>query len=246
MTRNVTMALRPLSPYRGALSAKDVADGINAAVRNARRLATDARILIDARRYASAAALAVLSMEESGKIPSLRSLALARTPVELASAWGEYRKHRVKNAAWIASELAAKGAGHLTGFADAITREREHMDVADLTKHLSLYTDCYNKGHWSEPPVAIDGNAATVLVHIAEVSCAKHEVTEREIDLWVEYVGPAWQSNQMPEALLRWAQAMEKEGLGTPDVGDVEKSVAVPTMAEYDNPALGGGKKYKH
>ncbi len=208
------------------------------------RLATDARILLDARRYASAAALAVLSMEESGKIPALRSLSLARTPIELASAWGEYRRHRVKNAGWIASELAAKGAGHLTGFADAVSREREHMDVADLTKHLSLYTDCYNKGHWSEPPVAIDGNASTVLVHIAEASCAKHEVTEREIDLWVEYVGPTWRSNQMPEALLRWAQAMEKEGLGTPDVNEVEKST-VP-MTEYEDPIMGTGKKYKH
>jgi AbiV family abortive infection protein len=242
-TRSVTMALRPLSPYRGTLSAKDVADGINVAVRNARRLATDARILLDARRYPSAAALAILSMEESGKIPSLRALSLAHTPIELASAWGEYRRHRVKNAQWIASELAAKGAGHLTGFADAVTREREHMDVADLSKHLSLHTDCYNKGHWSEPPVAIDGNAATVLVNICEISCAKHEVSVREIELWMEYVGPAWQSNQMPEALLRWAQAMEKEGLGTPDVGDMEKSMSGPLADFEESP---GGKKYRH
>jgi AbiV family abortive infection protein len=43
---------------------------MNAAARNAARLVSDAEILLGAKRYPSAAALAVLAIEESGKLPS--------------------------------------------------------------------------------------------------------------------------------------------------------------------------------
>jgi AbiV family abortive infection protein len=54
--------------YRGQLSASQVAEGMNAATRNARRLADDAKIMVDAERYPTAAALAALSIEERGKL----------------------------------------------------------------------------------------------------------------------------------------------------------------------------------
>jgi AbiV family abortive infection protein len=63
--------------YSGPLDALKVAEGINAANRNAQRLATDARILLDVKRYPTAAALAALSIEEGGKSSILRGLALA-------------------------------------------------------------------------------------------------------------------------------------------------------------------------
>ena len=45
---------------------------MNAARRNARRLAEDAKLLLEAGRYPTATALAVLSIEESGKMSILR------------------------------------------------------------------------------------------------------------------------------------------------------------------------------
>src|SRR6185503_6201514 len=95
------MISRQLSAFRGELSAKDVAEGINASIRNAKRLAADAKLMLDAKRYPTAAALAILSIEETEKVPTLRALSVARTKEELTLAWEDYRSHRVKNTAWI-------------------------------------------------------------------------------------------------------------------------------------------------
>ena len=63
---------RKLDSYRGRLTAAQIAQGMNAARDNAQRLATDAATLLDARRFPTAASLAFLSIEESGKISILR------------------------------------------------------------------------------------------------------------------------------------------------------------------------------
>jgi AbiV family abortive infection protein len=102
-----------LPEYRGSLDAAAVAEGINAANRNARRLVADAKLLLDAERYPSAAALAALAIEESGKVAILRALAVAKSPEELRAQWRRYRDHRSKNGAWILPSLVAQGARQL-------------------------------------------------------------------------------------------------------------------------------------
>jgi AbiV family abortive infection protein len=236
------MVSRQLSAFRGELSAKDVAEGINAAIRNAKRLAADAKLMLDAKRYPTAAALAILSIEETEKVPTLRALSVARTKEELTQAWEDYRSHRVKNTAWIAAELDAKGAGHLSGFSEAMEKDPYHQGMLAIIQRLGLHTECYRKGYWSEPATVIDANAAGVLVKIAESICAKSEVSAREIDLWIEHVGPAWHSHKMPDALLRWAQAMEEEGLIKPTNDDMQKMGVGALEHMPDEPQ----KKYRH
>ena len=102
-----------LTKYRGDLSPAQIAHGINAARRNARRLADDAKLLLDSGRYPTAAAIAALSVEESGKSSVLRGLALSPNVDVRRNAWRDYRSHRSKNAAWILPELVAKGARDL-------------------------------------------------------------------------------------------------------------------------------------
>lgn len=63
--------------YNGPLSITQIADGKNAALRNAARLAKDARLLVDADRLPSAVSLTILSIEKVGKISILRALAFA-------------------------------------------------------------------------------------------------------------------------------------------------------------------------
>ncbi|WP_429506530.1 AbiV family abortive infection protein [Pseudomonas moraviensis] len=60
---------------------------MNAALRNAARLAKDARLLIDADRLPSAVSLAILCIEEAGKISILRSLAFAENEQDLKTEW---------------------------------------------------------------------------------------------------------------------------------------------------------------
>jgi len=64
--------------------------------RNARRLAEDAQRLLDHGRWASAASLTVLSIEESGKVGVLWRLSLASGPADLKAGWDGYGSHRRK------------------------------------------------------------------------------------------------------------------------------------------------------
>lgn len=83
------MAKVPLRMYSGHLSAKQIAAGMNAASRNAHRLFKDAEKLAKASRFPSACALAILSIEESGKLTILRGVTMAKSARKAARArWG--------------------------------------------------------------------------------------------------------------------------------------------------------------
>ena len=101
-----------LTQFRGRLSTEQVAKGMNAAARNARRLYDDANLLFEVKRFPTASSLAVLSIEEAGKLALLRGILAAPSEKHLKEAWRAYRDHRSKNAAWIIGELAATGERH--------------------------------------------------------------------------------------------------------------------------------------
>jgi AbiV family abortive infection protein len=203
-----------LPEYRGSLDPAAVAEGMNAANRNARRLVADAKLLLDAERYPSAAALAALAIEESGKVSILRALAIAKSPEELRAEWRRYRDHRSKNGAWILPSLAAQGARQLHHLAGTVERDAEHTAILNSLKQVGLYTDCYgNNAHWSEPKEIIDVGLARALVGIAELLAKEKVVSPREVELWVQHLSPVWNTSEMPHALLRWATALHREGL---------------------------------
>jgi AbiV family abortive infection protein len=108
--------------YEGALTAAQVAAGMNAARRNATSLIDEATILLQAKRHARACALAILSIEESGKISLLRLIATAANQKHLKDAWRSYRDHKAKNVKWIVAELAAKGARKLDDLSPMFAR----------------------------------------------------------------------------------------------------------------------------
>ena len=196
--------------YRGELTAAQIADGMNAARRNARRLADDAKLLLDAGSYPTAAALAALSVEESGKSSVLRGLALAPTAAARRRAWKEYQSHRSKNAAWILPQLVARGARDLDSLRLATDSSADHTALLDQIKQLGLYTDCLGHAHWSEPADVINESLASSLVGIADLLVNAEIVSEREMALWVEHMRPNSGAplDQMRAALLNWYAAM--------------------------------------
>ena len=214
-----------LDRYVGVLSADEIAEGMNAAARNARRLASDARILLDAKRFPTAASVAALAIEEAGKVSILRRLSTARDEKEVKRVWREYRSHMAKNTSWILPDLVAKGAINLTDFQDAVDPEGEHTAILDAVKQIGLYTDCYGGRHWSEPLEVVKESLARQLVMTAEVLSKKDEVSPREIILWKKILGPVWETPAMKEALLRWHQAMINEGLAKHTQKDFERFV---------------------
>ncbi|PDT50911.1 MULTISPECIES: AbiV family abortive infection protein [Sinorhizobium] len=80
--------------YKGRSSAAEIAYGMNAAARNAKRLIHDAELLFENGRYPTALSIAILAIEEAGKISILRGLSVAPDDKTLIAAWRDYRTRR--------------------------------------------------------------------------------------------------------------------------------------------------------
>ena len=207
-----------LSQYTGELEPPQVARWMNAAKRNARRLAEDAKLLLEVDRFPTATALAVLSIEESGKIPILRQLVSAPN-TERKRLWREYRSHQKKNVMWILPILVASGARDLDSLAPAADVSGEHTAWIDQLKQISLYTDCLDNAHWSEPENAIDGEFARLLVSTAELLARSSSTTAEEIELWKKHMAPVHgaPSDVQKAALANWFSALKENGLRDED-----------------------------
>ena len=189
---------------------------MTASAANARRLLSDAILLLEGKRWPTAAALAILAIEEAGKQSILRSMSVARTDKEVADLWKDFRSHRVKNAHSALLEYAASGARKIFDFAGMFSKDAEHPAVIDAVKQIGVYVDAYgDSGHWSCPPDVVGEDLTRSLVQTATVLSQRGDTTEREIELWVEHLGPAWLTPNMKYGLILWQQAMYEEGLAT-------------------------------
>lgn len=216
---NHSMADR-LDQYSGPLTLAQVAAGINAARKNAARLVYDAKILADAERYASALALSILSIEESGKVSILRELSYAQDPKALKSAWRRYRSHRSKNAHWLATDLIRKGARQMSDFAPLFDDRSDHTEILDQLKQIALYTDCLGKSHWAIPEDVVDKDLTLSLIQTAAVFAKGKETSVEEVELWVEIMGPVLRGpspiSWIKTAFQRWYEEAVRRGFIDP------------------------------
>jgi AbiV family abortive infection protein len=199
------------SQYRDFLTCEQLSVGMKAAMQNAARLADDADLLLKAGRFPSASALAILSLEESGKSTILRSMSTASTRAEIVALWKSYRRHLDKHVLSVLPRRVQRGAKRLSELRDCVTDATlDEKTTFDSVKQLGLYTDCFGKGHWSIPIEIIDEGLASSMVKMAQsLSKRSHTVTVRELELWVMHM----QQGNTRENLLSWAKAMEQEGL---------------------------------
>ena len=221
-----TLLEKKLNGYKGILSPQQIAEGINAAKKNAYRLAKDAEFMFDDGRYPSAVSLAILSIEESGKVSILRGLSLARDEKDIAECWRDYRSHIKKNISWILPELAAKGARSLEDLRLIVDETSDHPYLLDQIKQISFYTDCLGKAYWSIPEDVIDESLAKTLVQTAEIfSNNKNEISVLEIELWIKHMKPVWKTSMsaMKAALINWSKDMKENGLSTKEDNSMEK-----------------------
>ena len=206
---------RVLNPYWGKLPPDKIAEGMNVARKNAARLASDARTMFEAQQHETAAALAILAIEESGKVSILRELALATDDREAKDSWKRLRSHTAKNAMWIFPELVGRGARRLYEFAGVFDPSSDHTEVLDKLKQVSIYSDCYGKGRWHQPAGTMTKDLAGHLVKTAELFSAGRDIVPREIELWIEHMAPVrrrshgWQR----KALANWWAQLQAEGL---------------------------------
>lgn len=204
-----------LEQWKNSLKPSQIAAGMNAASENALRLHEDAELLFNSGRYPSAVSLAILSIEESGKIRILRELALAKDGKDVKEAWNSYRSHTKKNTSWIFAELVSKGARKLEDFRELFLEDAEHPALLDNLKQISFYTDCLGKAHWSKPSKVVESDTAKSIIGISKLMLSNKKFTEREIELWVEHIKPVWKGPMEPmkNALNEWFKSMAAEGL---------------------------------
>lgn len=201
--------------YKGSLTYSEIAEGMNAARENASRLLEDAILLLENGRYPSALSLAVLSIEESGKLSIFRQMVLSKSEADLKSAWKSYRSHQKKNVAWIFVELYKMGARKIDQFKELYDENSGHPEILDQLKQLGFYSDCLGKAHWSRPIEAIDAELAKGIVTVAKVLLREKVLSEREIELWATIVGPVYNNDMlsMKMAVMKWFETMVSEGL---------------------------------
>ena len=218
---------KKLNLYKGKLTANQIAEGINAATKNAKRLFEDANLLLEAGRFPSAAALAILSIEEAGKVSILRALALAKTAEDVNEAWNNYRSHIKKNTTWLLPQLAQQGGRKLEDFKLLFDESSDHPYILDQVKQIAFYTDCLGKAHWSLPQEVIDESLAKILTQIASIFAKDKTVTKTEIELWMKHLGPVWKKapTWMNHALCSWYRSMQDAGLAPPGENEMERFI---------------------
>ena len=214
-----------LNAYKSRLTAEQIAEGMTAASENAARLAQDAEALLATGSAATAASIAALAIEEAGKVSILRALAVARTEDEVRDCWRDYRSHTRKNVSWIFPDMVASGARELEHFRPMFDEKAEHPALLDNLKQLGFYTDCLGRAHWSQPSEVIDAELAQKVVSAAKVLSRPSKYTTREVELWVEHIGPVWKKDLswMKKALLAWQDAMYREGLSETRSADMRE-----------------------
>ncbi len=210
--------------YRSKLEPAQIAAGMTRALENAERLAEDAAFLLNAGRTPSAVALAILSIEESGKESILRQMATATEEKEWAALWKAYRSHTKKNTLWIFGELVKRGAKTIDELRSIADPKSDHPDILDQLKQLSFYTDCFNNAKWSSPAEVELDTVAPYLVKMAQIFGRARTVAAEEIELWQKHMLPVKYADLEAQkvAVAAWFKEMELAGLSRASADGIE------------------------
>ena len=202
-----------LPKYRGWLTAAEIAEGMNASQRNAKRLYADAKLLYEHGRYPSSLGLACLSIEESAKVSLLRGFATAEDVDVIKRRWREFRNHSHKTFPWSWLNVFARKLRELRGLDPGPKLRPEEKDTLPVLKEISFYVDCNGNKHWAEPESVVGEDLCQSILHQARIfSEPKDDVTIREIELWANYVG---EDERDANKLIDWHKAMVEEGLSS-------------------------------
>jgi AbiV family abortive infection protein len=147
------------SPKVEILTEVEFRKAMNAAVLTARELRNDAEFLFSNGRYARAAALAVLALEEVGKIKILPRIFNTSDTRSRKIAWKEYRDHQAKSAEMIT-------AGGQPGLVESEVRS-DFGQQADALKQLGFYSNPLTSGEWAEPAKTVNRDHVLLAVQWA-------------------------------------------------------------------------------
>jgi AbiV family abortive infection protein len=212
-----------LRPYRGPLTDEQIAHGMNLAEANAKALVADADALFKADRVGRGFALAVLAIEEAGKVHLLRGLGAAETDAMRRHIWNRLRKHTSKSLMWPFPEAVHHAWRHdleikLSNLISLVERDdAPHALALDSLKQRALYVDVTHDGsQWTEPATTVNKERAyRIMTAAIQLTQGSFQHTAREIALFREHMRPVMQkpAEDRLAAIQAWIRAMISEGL---------------------------------
>lgn len=197
------------------ISLEKAAEISEGAIKNAKSLLEDAKLLYENDKYPRAISLAILSIEESGKPSIIRGIVLEDDPKQISNLWKSYRKHQDKNSMWIVSELILNGARTLENLRKVADPKSDHPQTLDNLKQLCFYSDVFTKGKLSIPDNVANKEVAQSLIATAELSIKESLNSVDALEIWVKHLKPVWKTETsfMKKALLACYIELEKKNL---------------------------------
>jgi AbiV family abortive infection protein len=203
-------------PKAPDLTPDAIADGINAARENADRLAKDAQLLFDSGSYSSAAALAILAIEEIGKEPILRRLACWGDAKERASIWNEFKSHHAKSTVGLVSVKFAAGATTLSQTLSTKKDQEKFAQDCENTKQRAVYTRWLGNKQFSRPVNEVSQDRAKELIAIANDlgigNRLNRVISAEEMALYIKHLHPI-EKKGGPQAIRNALVAFENEAI---------------------------------
>lgn len=178
--------------YKGPVTTKQVAEGILIAIKNAKSLLEDARLLLTNRRFPRTVSLSILAMEEIGKVEKLKSLLLDDQKV--ATSWKSFRNHREKNFVWQFPILKMMKIADEPVLRELLSSKSESSEYIDHLKQVGFYSAAVrgigkNSIKWLDPDVFIDEPSARFYFQLAEIIVSDDAIlwTEGALDIYKKY-----------------------------------------------------------
>lgn len=176
--------------FKGYLTLKQITEGAAVAQKNAIALLEDAKLLFAARRFSSASFMAIIAIEEYGKLSILSLMAI--TPHnDLKERWRAYRTHTGKNSSWVLPELVDSEPRTIEDLAAITSSDALHPQMLDELKQLCLYTDCLDGVKWSSPddiPSVAPEELATYLLNAAQRVISDTPFSEELLELEAKHL----------------------------------------------------------
>lgn len=183
-----------------ALSLAEIETGIETIQATAVRLLRDARLLLTARRYASAATLAAMALTELGRVAPLLELATAKSEHRIKTVWRQFRDadHPLP---WALFEPAIGPSA-----------EGEINNLVRMLRMAGSRSECIEPGVWVSGDQLVHRALAAELIATAELVCCQ-KLDRRAIEIWIDTVGTLPRNASASRTLEAYRDALTLAGL---------------------------------
>lgn len=118
--------------------------------KNAQSLSFDALLLKEHNRLSRSISLAVLAIEEIGKMEIVRRIFRCKDSNQRAKLWNDFRNHKAKNNQWVFYYLKINNATK-KDYDDIVGKGKNASNFLDGLKMSAFYVDIDNKGKIYSP-----------------------------------------------------------------------------------------------